>query len=93
MLLSALTCNSLFAYFTAESAGEFQWLQAEKEGVGEEGPGEFSWLVFGVFFPFFFPLHKCWALVYQEFMKLSCLDFFSVCSYTGISYDLPLRRI
>lgn len=42
MFISALTCINLFAYFTAEFAREFQWLQTEKEGVSEEGPGEFS---------------------------------------------------
>lgn len=92
MLISALSCIHLFAYFTAESAREFQWLQTEKEGVGEEGPGEFSCFVSDGVFSFFF-LHKCWARVYQEFVKMSCLDFFCVCSYIGISYDLPLRGI
>lgn len=59
MFISALTCINLFAYFTAESSREFQWLQAEKEGAGEEGPGEnfclflFSFVLFFFFLLFF----------------------------------------
>nr|XP_021384418.1 BAG family molecular chaperone regulator 1 isoform X4 [Lonchura striata domestica] len=71
----------------------FSDCKLKKKGLVKRVQVSFLGLYLVCFLPFFFFFfHKCWALVYQEFVKMSCLDVFQ-CFFIGVLYDLPLRGI
>ncbi|XP_021384418.2 BAG family molecular chaperone regulator 1 isoform X2 [Lonchura striata] len=71
----------------------FSDCKLKKKGLVKRVQVSFLGLYLVCFLPFlFFFFHKCWALVYQEFVKMSYLDGFQ-CFFIGVLYDLPLRDI